>query len=164
MFKDNEKEFFTNFDHPVPCSKVGCERLTNWGHAAYWNDGREIMLSPYCWEHGFALRDFMLTGGELNAEQIKEQYDCVERFVIGYHHGKGTATVKGSCDPKDVLEFTLFELEDNEVSELNESCAMYDFAWNVDYEREGALHHGYALFNSTDCCFEWYRIERVCSK
>ena len=117
----NEKEFFIKFDQTLPCNKGSCERLTNWGHAVYWNDGKELMLFPFCWEHGFALRDFVLTGEQLTAKQIKEQYASVERFVVGYHGGKGTAKVIGSYDPQEVPRFTSSRLEEYETLALYET-------------------------------------------
>src|SRR5207244_5692879 len=107
MYKNEEKEVFIRFDHSVYCIKGDCERLTSWGHAMYWDGGREIMLLPLCWEHGFALRDFVPTGEQQIVQYIKEQNASVERFVVEYHGGKGTARVIASCDPQDVPRFTL---------------------------------------------------------
>jgi hypothetical protein len=153
MLAINEKEFFIKFDHTVPCNKRGCERLTNWGHVVYWNDEKELMLIPFCWEHGFALRDFVPAGEQLIAEQRKEQYASVERFVVGYHHGVGTATVLSPSDPEAVLAFMPYTPE---APDLDQSESMPDYAWYVRYECEGMRRYGYAVFNIADWCFKWY--------
>jgi hypothetical protein len=152
----NEKEFFIKFDHIVPCNKGSCERLTDWGHAVYWNDGKELMLFPFCWEHGFALRDFVVTGEQLTAEQTKEQYASVERFVVGYHNGVGTATVLSPYDPEAVLGFMPYKPE---TLDVDENWYVPDYAWYVRYEFEGTRRYGYAVFSEADWCFKWYEVE-----
>ncbi len=139
MSKNEEKEFFISFDHSVYCIKGDCGRLTSWGHAMYWDGGREIMLLPLCWEHGFALRDFVPTEVQQIAEHIKEQNASVERFVVEYHGGKGTARVIGSYDPQEVPGFTLFRLEGYETLVLDETWQMPDYTWYVCYEHEGSI-------------------------
>ncbi len=156
MFAINEKEFFIKFDHAVSCNKGRCERHTDWGHAVYWNDGRELMLFPFCWEHGFALRDFVPTGQQPTAEQTKEQYASVERFVVGYHNGVGTATVVSPYDPEAVPGFMPCKPE---TLDLDETSYMHDYAWYVRYEFEGARRDGYAVFSKADWCFQWYEVE-----
>jgi len=156
MSKNGEKEFFIHFDHSVYCSKDGCERLTGWGHALYWEDGREIMLLPFCWEHGFALRDFVPTKEQQISEQIKEQYASVERFVVGYHGGKGTARVIGSYDPQEVPRFTPSRLEEYETLALYETWQVADYSWYVCYEHEDIQRYGFATFDCADWRFEWY--------
>src|SRR5579884_2515164 len=156
MSTNAEKEFFIHFDHPIPCNKGSCERLTDWGHAVYWNDGKELMLFPFCWEHGFALRDFVPTGEQLGAEQIKEQYASVERFVVGYHHGVGTAIVLSPSDPEAVPGFILYKPE---TAGLDENFYAPDYAWYVRYEFEGTRHYGFAVFSKADWCFKWYEVE-----
>lgn len=157
MFKNEEKEFFVHFDHSAYCIKGDCERLTNWGHAVYWDGGREIMLLPLCWEHGFALRDFVPNEEQQLAQHIKEQNASVERFVVGYHGGKGTARVIPFCDPQDVPSFTLSRLEGDETLVLDEIWSMPDYAWYVCYEYEGIQHYGYTTFVCADWRFEWYQ-------
>jgi hypothetical protein len=152
----NEKEFFITFDHTVPCNKGSCERLTDWGHAVYWNDGKELMLFPFCWEHGFALRDFVVTAEQLTAEQTKEQYASVERFVVGYHNGVGTATVLSPYDPEAVLGFMPYKPE---TLDVDENWYVPDYAWYVRYEFEGTRRYGYAVFSEADWCFKWYEVE-----
>jgi hypothetical protein len=156
MSKNDEKEFFIHFDHPVRCITGDCQRLTNWGHAVYWDGGTGIMLSPLCWEHGFALRDFVPTGQRLTAQHIKEQYGSVERFVVGYHGGKGTATVMEPCDPQEVPRFTPCRPEDDEISAQDETWPMPHYAWYVRYELKGIRRYGYALFVSAESRFDWY--------
>ncbi len=156
MFKNEEKEFFVHFDHSAYCIKGDCERLTNWGHAVYWDGGREIMLLPLCWEHGFALRDFVPNEEQQLAQHIKEQYASVERFVVGYHDGKGIAKVISPYDPQVVSRFTLPRREDYETLLLYEIRPMPDYAWFVCYEHEGIQLYGYATFVCADWHFEWY--------
>jgi hypothetical protein len=159
MSKNQEKEFFLHFDHPLQCMTGDCERLTSWGHAMYWDGGREIMLLPLCWEHGFALRDFVPTGKQQIAKYIKEQNASVERFVVGYHGGKGTARVIASCDPQDVPRFTLSRLEEHETLVLDENWPMPDYAWYVCYEYKGIRRYGYTTFVCPDWRFEWYEAD-----
>ncbi len=159
MSTNAEKEFFIHFDHLIPCNKGSCERLTNWGHAVYWNDGKELMLFPFCWEHGFALRDFVLTGEQLTAKQIKEQYASVERFVVGYYNGVGTATVISPYDPEAVLRLMPYKAENDETLELYESWYVPDYAWYVRYEFEGTRRYGYVVFIKADWRFKWYEVE-----
>ena len=159
MIANNDKEFFISFDQFVPCNNVNCKRFTNWGHAVYWNEGKELMLFPYCWEHGFALRDFVSTGQLQTAEQIEEQYASVERFVVGYHNGKGIATVVDRCDPQDVMHLTPYRLEAEEMPEIDETGQGPDYVWYVRFEFENTRRYGYVLFSRTLWCFEWYEIE-----
>lgn len=114
------------------------------------------MLFPFCWEHGFALRDFVAAEKQPTVEQIKEQYASVERFVVGYHNGVGTATVLSAYDPEVVSMFILYKPE---MLDLDETCYTPDYAWYVHYEFEGTQRYGYAMFNKADWCFKWYEVE-----
>ncbi|GAC1467371.1 MAG: hypothetical protein PVS3B3_05480 [Ktedonobacteraceae bacterium] len=154
MIANNEKEFFISFDQFVPCTSGGCARTTNWGHAVYWNDGKELMLFPYCWEHGLALRDFMSTRQRLTAKQVEEQYASVERFVVGYHNGRGSASVINRCDPQDVMCLTPFIVEAEE--EPDEIGQVPNYVWYVLYEFANTRQYGYVLFSRTFSRFEWY--------
>jgi hypothetical protein len=122
-------EFFGTFEQALPCSGPGgCERGTNWGLFQHWEGEARWSLMPYCWEHGFAQREHLsdpTSTTSYTSEELKEQRESVERFVLNCYDRCGSASVLSSIAVEEV---------DGWQPSPTWEFSVDDLAWSVQYE------------------------------
>jgi hypothetical protein len=146
-------EFFGTFEHALPCAGPGrCERRTTWGLFQHWEGEARWSLTPYCWEHGFAQREYLsdpASTTSYTSEERKEQRESVERFVLLCYDGDGSASVLSAIAIEEV---------DGWQSGPTGEFSGDDLAWSVQYEHpNGRREYVQVVWSFDEWSFSLFR-------
>lgn len=128
-------ERILRIDPPQTC--MSCHRKTNIAIATpEMRASKQLSLTPECWQHGY------------NEVSPQEEKASVERFVVGYHRGQGTARVLKKVDVSEVPHYRPDNPSVDEFMYIKERC------WLVRYtDLEGSTHDVYALWSFSRLSF-----------
>jgi hypothetical protein len=128
-------ERILRIDPPQRC--VSCHRLTTVAIAMPTMEGsKQLQINPECWLHGYF---------EVSPQEEKAS---VERFVVGYYHGQGSASVLKSVEVSEVPGYRPDKQEVLGVMYVKERC------WLVRYvDPEGSNHDAYVVWSFSRLSF-----------
>jgi hypothetical protein len=128
-------ERILRIDPPQTC--VFCHRKTTVAIATPTMEGsKQLSVNPECWLHGY------------NEVSPQEEKLSIERFVLGYHRGKGSARVLKSIEVSEVPGYRPDKPEVLGVMYVQEP------AWIVEYvDLEGSRHDVYVVWSFSKLAF-----------